>query len=478
MLKALFKKQLLEIREIYTPKKYRGQKRKGSVGFIILYAFCLLSVAAAFVGMAELVCGPFHEMGLDWLYYLFFCFVALAVGIIGSVFSTYSTLYRAKDNELLLSMPIPPMKLLLVRMLSVFFMGFLFEAVVLLPAFGVHIYRCGTGVLNIAGCLLGKTVEGIRTEETHFVVAGKDIQFVAAPVRGEVGQKDPFVVAIPDEVPEPGVAFGLVRPFPMEERFPNGVGENIPQKHLGGLPACVEWPGNICVPEALRHRHHVVTRIPVAVHQRLVVEKWKQDVEGAGAHPANALDSGIADGDVIGDGSAKKPWEMANFGTETTIVRLGGTIGGAVEGEGQRLEVIGNAGDGRHRFLTSPGAFQKVLPGVVVVGVRLGIWAAGDGIADGGDECGKVVGSRGGPEKSGCLDVAEQPESVFLGLGTDACRVQDVEQRIGLGTFPVAVELGAEEHDGAEAAFPEGVAVSIQRQDRYDGCARRIIRAL
>ena len=50
MLKALFKKQLLEIREIYTPKKYRGQKRKGAVGFIILYAFCLLSVAAAFVG--------------------------------------------------------------------------------------------------------------------------------------------------------------------------------------------------------------------------------------------------------------------------------------------------------------------------------------------------------------------------------------------------------------------------------------------
>ena len=161
MLKALFKKQLLEIREIYTPKKYRGQKRKGSVGFIILYAFCLLSVAAAFVGMAELVCGPFHEMGLDWLYYLFFCFVALAVGIIGSVFSTYSTLYRAKDNELLLSMPIPPMKLLLVRMLSVFFMGFLFEAVVLLPAFGVHIYRCGTGVLNILGCLLGLISTGL-----------------------------------------------------------------------------------------------------------------------------------------------------------------------------------------------------------------------------------------------------------------------------------------------------------------------------
>ena len=161
MLKALFKKQLLEIREIYTPKKYRGQKRKGTVGFLILYAFCLLSVAFAFVGMAELLCPAFHELDMDWFFYLFFCFVAFAVGVVGSVFSTYSTLFRAKDNELLLSMPIPPMKLLLVRMLSVFFMGFLFESVVLLPAYAVHIIHCGTSLGNVLGCLAGLIFTGL-----------------------------------------------------------------------------------------------------------------------------------------------------------------------------------------------------------------------------------------------------------------------------------------------------------------------------
>ena len=33
--------------------------------------------------------------------------IALALGIFGSVFNTFASLYQAKDNDLLLSLPIP-----------------------------------------------------------------------------------------------------------------------------------------------------------------------------------------------------------------------------------------------------------------------------------------------------------------------------------------------------------------------------------
>ncbi len=155
MLKTLIKKQLLELKEQFIPKRYRKQKRSklGMIGLGLLFGLLFVSVAFAFVGMAMLLCKDLNRENMDWLYYLLFSMIALLVGVVGSVFSTYATLYRAKDNELLLSMPIPPFTLLAARMLTVFMTGFLFELMVLLPAYGVHIAVCGTSVANIVCCL-------------------------------------------------------------------------------------------------------------------------------------------------------------------------------------------------------------------------------------------------------------------------------------------------------------------------------------
>ncbi len=58
--------------------------------------------------------GAALPLGYGWLYYALMGLLALAFGVFGSVFSTYAGLYQAKDNELLLSMPIPPRRILLV----------------------------------------------------------------------------------------------------------------------------------------------------------------------------------------------------------------------------------------------------------------------------------------------------------------------------------------------------------------------------
>ena len=63
--------------------------------------------------MAEMLCVPFVDAGFSWLYFAVMGLMAIAVGIIGSVFSTYSTLYLAKDNDMLLAMPIKPRTYLL-----------------------------------------------------------------------------------------------------------------------------------------------------------------------------------------------------------------------------------------------------------------------------------------------------------------------------------------------------------------------------
>ena len=71
------------------------------------------------------------------------------MGVVGSVFITYSTLYQAKDNDLLLSMPIPVSKILFTRLFGVYVMGLLFEVLVMIPALIVWINQGGAGGAGI-----------------------------------------------------------------------------------------------------------------------------------------------------------------------------------------------------------------------------------------------------------------------------------------------------------------------------------------
>ena len=66
--------------------------------------------------------------------------MAVFLGAFGSVFNTYSGLYLAKDNDLLLSMPIPVRIIMASRLLSVYLMGLMYSGVVILPA--IIVYWC------------------------------------------------------------------------------------------------------------------------------------------------------------------------------------------------------------------------------------------------------------------------------------------------------------------------------------------------
>ena len=154
MFRVLLKKQLMELAETYTPKKQRGKGRR-SIGFLRLYVFLFVMLGFSLGTMLWDICAVLNEVGLDWFYFLIVMTLALAIGVVGSVFSAYSTIYRAKDNETLLAMPIPTGALLASRMAAVLFTGLVFELIVFLPGCVVYFAHAGVSFAALAGSLLG-----------------------------------------------------------------------------------------------------------------------------------------------------------------------------------------------------------------------------------------------------------------------------------------------------------------------------------
>lgn len=149
MFKALLKKQLRELFGSFTRRGNAKSSKNAKVGFIILYVICFISLSFAFVGMGTMYADVIIPSGQNWLYYSLCSVMAVGLSVFGSSFATYSTLYNAKDNELLLSLPIPPKYILLARSISVYLLGLMFEVVVLVPTMIVYLVRVGATALNV-----------------------------------------------------------------------------------------------------------------------------------------------------------------------------------------------------------------------------------------------------------------------------------------------------------------------------------------
>ncbi|MBP5396653.1 MAG: hypothetical protein J6Y34_06655, partial [Bacteroidales bacterium] len=118
--------------------------------YVILFIFAFGSMAfLAYEGFIQ-ICAPLRAAGLGWLHFSAAGMTAILFGMIISIFTTYSGIYNAKDNDLLFSLPIPPRHILLTRMAGSYFTGLLFEALVLVPAI---IAYWQTGGISVTGAL-------------------------------------------------------------------------------------------------------------------------------------------------------------------------------------------------------------------------------------------------------------------------------------------------------------------------------------
>ena len=157
MLKSLVKKQIAEIFRsyVYDAKKNKARSKWATAGYIILFLFVMVGVLGGmFSFLAYFLCRPLAAAGMDWLYFALMGLLAVLLGTFGSVFNTYSGLYLAKDNDLLLSMPTPVNTIMTARLLGVYLMGLMYSATVLLPTVIVYWTVVSAGVGAIVGGLL------------------------------------------------------------------------------------------------------------------------------------------------------------------------------------------------------------------------------------------------------------------------------------------------------------------------------------
>ena len=186
MVNLLLKKQMVEIFRayFYDAKKNKMRSKGATVGLIVLYVLLMVGlIGGMFAVLSLAVCKTMYEGGLGWLYFTLFTLVGVFMGVFGSVFNTFAGLYQAKDNDLLLSLPIPIRAILASRLLGVYLMGLMFSGVIMLPCVivywivaelsaatvigGLALMLAVSLVVLVLSCLLGWVVAKIHAKLKH-----------------------------------------------------------------------------------------------------------------------------------------------------------------------------------------------------------------------------------------------------------------------------------------------------------------------
>ena len=180
MLKVLVKKQLAEVFKgyFYNAKKNKMRSKLSIAAWFVFFVLIMVGLLGGiFTALAISLCGALSEAGLGWLYFLLMCSIAILLGAFGSVFNTYSGLYLSKDNDLLLSMPIPVRTIVAARLVNVYLLGAMYAATVLIPMLivywivtgvtaaklicGIALFVIVTVIVLLLSCLLGWVVARI-----------------------------------------------------------------------------------------------------------------------------------------------------------------------------------------------------------------------------------------------------------------------------------------------------------------------------
>ena len=136
-----------------------GKSRRRSILLIVLLSVLGVYLLAVFLGLFALVFAMLApllaEAGAGHVYFGLAGAAAFLLMVLGSVIFTQNQLYAANDNELLLSMPIPPRLILLSRLFLLLFVNYLFEAVVALPALVVWLILGDASFLGMVTAVVG-----------------------------------------------------------------------------------------------------------------------------------------------------------------------------------------------------------------------------------------------------------------------------------------------------------------------------------
>ena len=121
------------------------RNKKPSVVAIVLISWFVFNLTITFMiiigAMFNSIVSPFFEAEIGWFYFALAGLSVVAMCFFGIVFMVQPQIFNARDNELLLSMPIRPWLILSGRLSSLLLIEYIFSAVILFPAFMVLLIR-------------------------------------------------------------------------------------------------------------------------------------------------------------------------------------------------------------------------------------------------------------------------------------------------------------------------------------------------
>ena len=118
MLKILLRSRLEALLSILTGagRTKKAQSRGKLIGFAALMILSLVSLGTLFSQIFGTIGEAFLAFHLGWLYFAMAAVMAFAIMLVGNIFAAKAQLFEARDNDLLLSMPIRPIHILISRL--------------------------------------------------------------------------------------------------------------------------------------------------------------------------------------------------------------------------------------------------------------------------------------------------------------------------------------------------------------------------
>ncbi len=153
MLKALLRTRLQALfAQLFTFGR-AGKKRPLGMKLLIalLAVYVIASLGFSVGAMFDMLYIPYRDAGLRVLYHAMCGMAAFMMSFVGSVFLAQSMLYDARDNDMLLSLPIKPGMILLSRTAVLLLFTFVFQQLILLPSAVVWLIH---GPADPAGILM------------------------------------------------------------------------------------------------------------------------------------------------------------------------------------------------------------------------------------------------------------------------------------------------------------------------------------
>ena len=143
-LKALMRVRLASFKQMYLgkSKSKNGKERSKALIFAILLVYVTVTFGFLFVGNFSMMADAFSAQGLDWVYFAVWAVLDFAVMFVGTVFTAKTQLYEAKDNDLLLAMPIKPRDILISRLFMILVINSFINLIVSGAAGVMWIVRC------------------------------------------------------------------------------------------------------------------------------------------------------------------------------------------------------------------------------------------------------------------------------------------------------------------------------------------------